>query len=293
MWTRGDAERLAQQRGAHGDPETDKERDGEIERQIGRDGLGRLARVVDDRDVGSAHACGEARFLGFLLHAQVQIVAGVRLLAHDGVFGGGLIQLHALTGRLLQALAHQLLAIESGLPVAAEAFDQFRVLGLLLPVEILQLAANFDDARKAGAVFGAELGLFLLQVAAAGVNLLQERGGKVGVSACRRGSAAMTISGSPCEAARYSASAKNAVGGGGHKLAAELVDLEQGRAVFGFAGLAVGQNLRRAHNAVLRLEVGQALLVPVDASLQVGKLGIEPAGGLRRGLNLRFGFLLL
>jgi hypothetical protein len=69
-------------------------------------------------------------------------------------------------GGLLQAFAHQLLAIESGLPVAAEALDELRVFRLLLPVEILQLAADFDHARKAGAVFGAELGLFLLQIAA-------------------------------------------------------------------------------------------------------------------------------
>ena len=125
------------------------------------------------------HAGGETRFFGLFLHAHVKFVAGVGLLAHDGIFGGSLVQLHAFVGRLLQALAHQLLAIERGLPVAAEALDQFGVLGLFLPVEILQLAANFDDAGKAGAVFGAELGLFLLQIAAAGVNLLQERGGKV------------------------------------------------------------------------------------------------------------------
>ncbi len=62
--------------------------------------------------------------------------------------------------------------------------------------------------------------------------------------------------------------------------------------MLGFAGLAVGHHLRRAHNAVLRLKIGQALLVAVDASLQVGELRAEPAGGLRGGLNLRFGFLL-
>ncbi len=107
-------------------------------------------------------------------------MAGVRFLAHDGVFGGGLVQLHAFAGSLLQAVAHHLLAIESGLPVAAKALDQFCVFGLLLPVEILQLAADFNDARKAGAVLGAELGLFLLQIAAAGVNLLEKRSGEVG-----------------------------------------------------------------------------------------------------------------
>ena len=59
-----------------------------------------------------------------------------------------------------------------------------------------------------------------------------------------------------------------------------------------FAGLAVGQHLRRAHDPVLRFEVGQPLLVAIDASLQIGELRAEPAGGLRRGLNLRFAFLL-
>ena len=64
------------------------------------------------------------------------------------------------------------------------------------------------------------------------------------------------------------------------------------RAVFGFAGLAVGQHLRRADDAVLALEVGKALLVAIDAGLQVSQLRGEPAGGLCGGLNLRFGFLL-
>ncbi len=73
---------------------------------------------------------------------------------------------------MFQALADQLLAIEGGLPVAAEALDKFGVLGLFLSVEILQLAADLDDAGKAGAVLGAELGLFLFEIAAAGVNLL-------------------------------------------------------------------------------------------------------------------------
>jgi hypothetical protein len=65
-----------------------------------------------------------------------------------------------------------LFAIKRGLPVAAEALDEFGVLGLFLAVEILQLAANLNDTGKAGAVFGTELGLFLFQIAAAGVNLL-------------------------------------------------------------------------------------------------------------------------
>ena len=125
------------------------------------------------------HSRGEAGFFGLFQHAHVEIVAGVGFLAHDGVFGCGLVQLHAFAGDLLQALAHQLLAVEGGLPVAAKALDELGVFGLLLAVEILQLAADFNDAGKAGAVFGAELCLFLLEIAAPGVNLLQERGGKV------------------------------------------------------------------------------------------------------------------
>ena len=88
-------------------------------------------------------------------------MTGVRLLAHDGILGCGLVQFHAFSGRQLEAFAHQLLAVEGGLPVDSEACDQFGVLGLFLPVEILQLAANLDDTGKAGAVFGAELSLLL------------------------------------------------------------------------------------------------------------------------------------
>ena len=171
---------FAQQRGGHGDPQADKEGDCEVKRRIGRDRLGRLAGGVDDRDVGTVHSSGEACFLGFLKHAEIEVVAGVVILAHDGVLRDGRVQLHALAGRLLEVVAHQLLAIDGGLPVAAEACDEFGVFGLFLPVEILELAADFDDARKAGPVFGAELGLFLLQIAAPGVNLIEERGGKVG-----------------------------------------------------------------------------------------------------------------
>ena len=76
-------------------------------------------------------------------------------------------------------------------------------------------------------------------------------------------------------------------------MAAQLVDFKEGRSVLGFAGLAAGLHLRRAQNAVLRLVSGQALVVAVDARLQVCELGIEPAGALGRSLNLRFGFLLL
>ncbi len=186
-----------------------------------------------------------------------------------------------------------MLAVESGLPVAAEALDEFRVFSLLLPVEILQLTADFNHARKAGAVFGAELRLFLLQIAAAGVNLLEERGGKVGVLSLQaricgdhhlrvalRGGAILGF-------------AEDAVGGGGNKLAAELVDFHQSRGVLGFAGLAVGLHLGRAHDAVLRFEIGKALLITIDADLQICKLGVQPARCLRRGLNLRFGLLLL
>ena len=157
-------------------------------------------------------------------------------------------------GGLFQALAHQLLAVESSLPVAAEALDEFRIFGLLLPVEILQLAADFDHARKTRAVFGAELRLFLLQVAAARVNLLAEaRWQSWRLSACRRGSEAITISGSPCEAARYSASPRmrSVVAATSWRPSSSISS--SAAAVLGFAWLAVGLHLRRAHDAVLRL----------------------------------------
>ena len=57
---------------------------------------------------------------------------------------------------------------------------------------------NLHHARKIRPVLGAELRLLLLQIAAARVNLLQQRGRKVRRSRlCRRGSAAITSSGSP------------------------------------------------------------------------------------------------
>ena len=105
-------------------------------------------------------------------------------------------------------LPRQLFAIGSRLPVAVEAVDEFGVFFLLLAVEILQLPADFDIARKVGAVFGAELRRFLLKIAAARMDLLKGGGGKIAAFGRRRGSAAMTRSGSPCDAARYSASAR-------------------------------------------------------------------------------------
>jgi len=49
-------------------------------------------------------------------------------------------------------LLRQLLAIESGLPIAAKARDELRVLGLLLSVEILQLTSDFNHAESWGRV---------------------------------------------------------------------------------------------------------------------------------------------
>lgn len=55
-------------------------------------------------------------------------------------------------------------------------------------------------------MFGAELGLLLFQFAAAGVYLLQERRRKIAAFGLQMRSDAITSSGSPCEAALYSAS---------------------------------------------------------------------------------------
>ena len=71
--------------------------------------------------------------------------------------------------------------------------------------------------------------------------------------------------------------AENAVGGGGHQLPAQLVDLQHRGTVLGLAGLAVGQRLRSAEDAVLALEFRQPLLVLVHARLQILKLAGEPS----------------
>ncbi len=155
------------------------------------------------------------------------------------------------------------------------------------------MAADFDDAGKAGPVFGAELGLFLLQIAAARMKLIEERGGKVGIwrlQARIGGDYHLRIA---LRGGAILGFAEDAIGSGGDQLAAQLVDLKESRGVLGFTGLAVGPHLRCAQNAVLRLVVSQTLVVPVNASLEIGELGIEPAGALRCGLNLRFDFLLL
>ncbi len=102
----GIGQRLAEKRSSYGDPEAGKKGDGEIQRQIGCNGLGRLAGGIDYRDVGAVHTGGKAGLLGFFENAHIEIVAGIRFLTHDGILRGGLVQLHPLAGDLFQALAH-------------------------------------------------------------------------------------------------------------------------------------------------------------------------------------------
>ena len=67
-----------------------------------------------------------------------------------------------------------MLTIGSRLPCAAELFDQLRVFGRDLPVEVLQLAANLHHAGKVRPMFDAQLRLLLVQLAVAGMELLQQ-----------------------------------------------------------------------------------------------------------------------
>ena len=139
------------------------------------------------------------------------------------------------------------------------------VLGLLLPVEILQLAANLDDAGKVWAVLDAELGLFLFEFAAAGLNLLEQSGGEVavfGLEARIGGDDQLRVA---LRSRSVLGLAQDAVGGGGYQLAAQLIDLHQGRGVLGLAGLAVGQRFGRGQQAMLALEGRQPLFVLLDA----------------------------
>ncbi len=174
-----------------------------------------------------------------------------------------------------------------------EAFDKFRVLGLFLPVEILQLAANFDDAGKARTVLGAELSLFLLKIATPGVNLLEKGGCEARVVSLQ-----VWIGCNDCLRITLRSGAilrfgENSIRCRGNELAAEQVDLKQRRTVLGFSGLAVRHNPRCAHDAVLIFKLRQALLVPVNVCLQICELRTEPSCGLGSGLNLGFGFLLV
>ncbi len=227
-------------------------------------------------------ASRQSRFLNFFQHPHVEIVACIRLLTHGCVLRGGLVQPHAFAGGLFQALAHQLFAVQRSLPVAAESLNEFRVFRLLLPIEILQLTANLNHARKIGAMFGAELGLFLLQIAAAGVNLLEERGGKVALRLQARiaGDHHLRVA---LRGGRYSASLRmrSVVAATSWRLNSSIS--KQSRRVLGFPLLPIGLHLGRAHDAVLHLEIGKALLVLIVAGLQIGELRIEPARCSRRG----------
>ena len=176
--TRG-TNRLHQERASHRHPEAGKERNGHVERQIGRHRLHRLAGIIHHGDIRTLDAGGQTRFLGLLQHPDVEFMIRIGLLAHRRVLGGRFIGLHACAGRVFKILADQLLAVDGHLPCAAEALHQPGILGLLLPLQILQLAANLDDAGKVGAVLDVELSLFLFELAALGVNLLEQRCGEV------------------------------------------------------------------------------------------------------------------
>ena len=116
--------RLHQESASNRQPETDKQGNGEVERQIGRHRLYRLAGIVHHRNVGALDAGGQTRFLRLLHHTHVEFVVGVGFLAHGGVLGGRFIGLHAFGGQFGEILADQLLAVDRSLPGAAELLDQ-------------------------------------------------------------------------------------------------------------------------------------------------------------------------
>ncbi len=186
-----------------------------------------------------------------------------------------------------------MLAICRCLPVAAEAVDELCILLLLLPVEILELPVNLDNARKIRPVLGAELRRFLLEVAPARMDLPKSGRGKTAVLFLQAG-----ICGDhPLRVALRRGAVlglgQDAVGRGGNKLTAELVDLQRGRVVLGLAGLCAGGSLRRGHNAMGGLELRQALFVGVDAGLQLPELAVEPGGRFRGRFDLALAVLLL
>ena len=141
-------------------------------------------------------------------------------------------------------------------------------------------------------MLGAELRLLLLQFAAPGVNLLQQRGGKVAAFALQvriggNDQLRVALRGRPVLRL-----AQNAVGGDGHQLAAQLIDLQQRRGVLRLARLAVGQGLRRGKDAMVALESPQPLLIQIHARLDLLQLALQPCRRLHRGLHARVRILL-
>ena len=212
-------------------------------------------------------------------------MAGVSLLAHGRVLGGRFIGLHAFRGQLREVFAHQLLAVGSRLPCAAESLHQLGVLGLFLLVQILQQPVNLHHAGKVWTMLDAELGLFLFQIALAGVNLLQQGGGKVaaiGLQARIGGDHQLRVA---LPGRAVLGLAQNTIRRRGHQLPSQFIDLQHRRGVFALARFAVGQRLGRGQQAVLALKGRQPLLVLIHADFQFLELALQPRRGLSRGLH--------
>ena len=197
-------------------------------------------------------------------------------MAHQSVLDGCLVLLHALAGAFLQALLHQLLAIHRRLPGAPEAIHQLGVFGLLLPVQIQQFAANLHHPGKVRTVFRTQLRLFQLQFAAARVNLLQESGRKAAAFDLQLGIGGDYQFRVALGSGAVFGFAQNAIGRCAYQLPAQLVDLQQDRAVLCLALLAIGQRLRGAQQAVLVLESRQSLLILLHTGLQLLELALQP-----------------
>ena len=286
------AKRFEQERASHCQPEPGKERDGHIKRQIRRHRLDRLPGRVHHGDIRAANASGKPGLLHLFQHPQIQLVASVGLLPHIRVFGGGLVLLHVFGGVLVQAFSRQLLTIGSRLPCAPELIHKFGVFGRDLPVEILQLAANLHHPGKVRPVLDAQLRLFLVQLAVAGMELLQQCSGKVNVFVLQVGIGGNDQLGIALGGGAVLSLAQNAVAGGDDQLPAQLVDLQQGRGVLGLALLPIGQRLRGGEDAVPALEFRQAMLVLLDASLEIFELALKPVRGLSGRLHAGLAVLL-
>ena len=196
--TSGCAKRFKQERASYCQPESGKERDGHIKRQIWSYRLHRLTGRVDHGDIRAMNACRKPGLFHLFQHAQIELVVAIGLLPHIGVFGGGLVLLHIVGGVLGQAFARQLLTIGGRLPGALKLIHQPRVFSRDLSVEVLQLAANLHHSGKVRPMLDASTAPAPGQAALwRAWSCCSNAVAKSPFSSCRWGSEAITSSGFP------------------------------------------------------------------------------------------------
>ena len=274
-------------------PEADEEGDGKVNREIGGDGFERAAGVVDDGKVGLGDAGLHAGLASFLQGFDVEGAAAVAFLAHDGELRGGGVLHQALRGGVFQAGAEQAFAAFGGVHGAAKALNDAAVFKLDLAGEVGKLGADFDGAREVGAVFLAELREFLFEGALLRVQLAQKRHAARAVRAGERGVRGEDEFGVAMSGGQILGLAAHALGAGVDHLATELVDALHHGGVLNLVAVALRVSDWSVDEAVFLLKSGQVGLVAIDGFLELDELTVEPAGGLRGGVHMGIGGLLV